>query len=89
MSERYVVVDKSGAIEPRSVLTEDELARLCATLNGTNYTDAPFRVERIYTQAELDAAVAAEREACAKVCDGFDACDPRHIADAIRSRGEQ
>ena len=32
---------------------------------------------------------AAEREACARVCDEFDACDPIYIAAAIRARGEK
>ena len=29
---------------------------------------------------------AAEREACAEVVDGFDTCDPKRIAAAIRAR---
>lgn len=29
------------------------------------------------------------REACAQVAEGFDACDPKHIAAAIRARGEK
>ena len=32
---------------------------------------------------------AAEREACAEVVDGFDTCDPKHVAAAIRARGER
>lgn len=36
-------------------------------------------------KAEAHAA-AVEREACAKVCDDFDVCDPKHIAAAIRNR---
>lgn len=105
MSEHFVVVNKAGEVVPQSLVTADELARLCATLNATNYVDAPFRVVRTYTQDELDAAVAAEREACALVCDGI-----RHkgyvppedgaaasyydsaaeeCADAIRARREQ
>lgn len=32
---------------------------------------------------------AAEREACAQIAEDFDACDPKHIAAAIRARGEK
>jgi hypothetical protein len=36
---------------------------------------------------ELAALVAAtEREACAKVCEEYDACDPKYIAMNIRAR---
>lgn len=41
----------------------------------------------------LSAAIAEEREACAKVCDAFQARDvgmqPAECAGAIRARGEQ
>jgi hypothetical protein len=41
----------------------------------------------------LDAAITKEREACAKVCDSFQARDvgmqPAECAGAIRARGEQ
>lgn len=33
--------------------------------------------------------VAAEREACAQIAEDFDACDPKHIAAAIRARGKE
>lgn len=32
--------------------------------------------------------VQAEREACAEVSESFDACEPKHIAAAIRARGQ-
>ena len=32
---------------------------------------------------------ADEREACADVCESFDACDTSHIAKAIRARGNE
>lgn len=50
-----------------------------------NYFDPARDIE-----AAVDAimqAVAIEREECAKVCESFDTCDPRHIANAIRARG--
>jgi hypothetical protein len=38
--------------------------------------------------AVAEQARAEEREACAQVAEGFDACDPKHIAAAIRARGQ-
>ena len=43
-------------------------------------------IERL-VQAAYAAGAAAEREECAEVAEGFDACDPKHIAAAIRARG--
>ena len=37
---------------------------------------------------EIKAKIAAEREACAEVSESFDACEPKHIAAAIRARGQ-
>jgi hypothetical protein len=40
----------------------------------------------------LDAAIAKEREACAKVCDEVNehpSLTPQHCAESIRARGEQ
>jgi len=39
--------------------------------------------------AELRAEIAAEREACAKVADGWPDYDVEGLAEAIRARGEQ
>jgi hypothetical protein len=39
-------------------------------------------------QMAIDEAVAAEREACAKVCDEFGDEYGEFIADVIRSRGQ-
>ena len=49
----------------------------------------------LYTADDLQDAVLAEREACAKVCEKDADCRPRHadiayaFADAIRARGEK
>lgn len=46
------------------------------------------------TKEELKAAVEAEREACAEICDGVaddfwdSECGPAQCAEAIRARGE-
>lgn len=42
---------------------------------------------KIYTQAELDAAVLAEREACAKVCDAV--LGENNVSAAIRARSKK
>ncbi len=40
-------------------------------------------------RSELEAAVKAEREACAKVCEAADkSTHPADLADAIRARGQ-
>ena len=46
---------------------------------------------KIYTQAELEAAVLAEREVCAKLCEEMWAggYGPSAITAAIRARGEK
>ncbi len=41
------------------------------------------------TDELVEQAARAERDACARVCDDFDVCDPEHIAYAIRARSEQ
>jgi len=40
------------------------------------------------TQMLVEEAVLAEREACAKVCDGWPDYDVQGLAEAIRARGE-
>lgn len=46
----------------------------------------------LWTKSDVDAAIKAEREACAKLCDSFQARDvgmqPAECAGAIRARGE-
>ena len=43
----------------------------------------------LWTKSDVDAAIKAEREACAKVCDEFNFGQaPMMIQRAIRSRGE-
>ncbi len=51
------------------------------------------KFSRMFTQEQLDAAVAEEREACAKVCDEVDKGSqsqwPKRLATMIRARGQQ
>jgi len=37
----------------------------------------------------INKVAATEREACAEVVESFDGCEPKHIANAIRARGEK
>ena len=59
------------------------------------YLNASFEGDDLFTGDQLRAAVAAEREACAKVCDGIDSSSDYYgervelvCAQAIRARGE-
>lgn len=54
---------------------------------GWQYADGDDGYKPLWRFAALVSA--AEREACAQVAEGFDACDPKHIAAAIRARGEE
>ena len=50
-----------------------------------NWTDIQFeRLERFFRMAQ-----AAEREACAKVCDGWPDYDVQGLAETIRARSEK
>ena len=62
-------------------------------LKGTKMTDDDddTQVYRSELKAAVKAAVAAEREACAKVAESYEPrCDscPSGVANAIRARGE-
>jgi hypothetical protein len=52
-----------------------------------------YYVNKTFTQFDVDEAIEAEREACARVCDvlsdkhGFEGCYANECAEAIRARG--
>jgi hypothetical protein len=59
-----------------------------------------YYTDKVYTPADMEKAIVAEREACAKVCDdkhdtwrwddeADSASGPRDCAASIRARGEQ
>jgi hypothetical protein len=61
-----------------------------------------YYTDKVYTPADMEKAIAAEREACAKVCDSFYESwinihgryefmgeGAQECAEAIRARGEQ
>jgi len=64
-------------------MTHNEIIVMAKEVYGdTNWTEASLsRLEAL-----IKLAIAAEREACAKMADGFIGADP--IADAIRARGQ-
>jgi len=60
------------------------------------YLNASYEGDDLYTGEQLRAAIAAEREACAKVIDDLSLAHPGRAdltalqcADAIRARGEK
>lgn len=60
--------------------------------NHSTAHDAADAIERLTAecdalQAKLDAAALAERERAACIAEGFDVCDTKYIAAAIRAEG--
>jgi hypothetical protein len=75
-------------------MTRDDIIKLALEagwkdLPTVRLAFAGFDLERFFSAA-YEAGAAAEREACAKVCDAADkATHPADLADAIRARGEK
>jgi len=75
-------------------MTQDEMiemARQAATgMPGfTSRTKNPTGAELEFYKRLTNLAVAKEREACAKVADGWPDYDVQGLADAIRARGQE
>jgi hypothetical protein len=72
-------------------MTREELIAL-ACRTAVSLTDNKGRLEFVFDDYGLEsfaAAIAtAEREACAKLCDGWTSADGDRCAEAIRVRGE-
>ena len=69
-------------------MTHDDIIRLARESGWTEYSLLhAVEVQRLETFAALVAA--AEREACAKLCDGWTHADGDRCAAAIRARGER
>lgn len=69
-------------------MTADEIIDLAHKAGNPAITRYGLAVVTIKWMENFATLVAAsEREACAEVVDGFDTCDPKHIAAAIRARG--
>ena len=75
-------------------MNREDIIRMMRSVCDTDKVDAWHNEFWTVTQDELDRfaalVAAAEREACAKVCETEGSVDdlPEHYADAIRSRGE-
>ena len=75
-------------------MTQDEIVEMVRDAGMELYGLGKNRARFVYHLERLAKLVAAkEREACAKVCDSFQARDvgmqPAECAGAIRARGEQ
>lgn len=79
-------------------MSHDDIIRMAREAGATPYTNRhyPDRPTHTFTVEQLDALLAAEREACAKVAEDTDrmvlallnvTSQPKHIAAAIRARG--
>lgn len=79
-------------------LSREEVIRMAREADGHAYTnrhmkDEPafaFSIDRLerFFNAAYAAGAAAEREACAKLCDGWTGADGDKCAEAIRARGK-
>lgn len=79
------------AIETPHLLMVHELERFAALVAAAEQQKMMGRIRHIIVQSE-ERGAAAEREACAKVCDGMDHNGVMIAADcaaAIRARGEK
>ena len=74
-------------------MTRDDIIRMAREANLTDGIELPHEIEAVERFAALVAA--AEREACAKVCDAYDVAEDVNSSDtaegialAIRARGQ-
>ena len=68
-------------------MTRDDIIRMAREAGWTEYSLLhAVELQRLETFAALVAA--AEREACAKACDGWMHANGNDCAEAIRARGE-
>ena len=73
-------------------MTRDDIIRMMRSVCDTDKVDAWHNEFWTVTQDELERfaalVAAAEREACATVCDGWMHANGNDCAEAIRARGE-
>jgi hypothetical protein len=65
-------------------MTEDEIRVEFDRLADGYHLVIPRHIALALAKLVADVADRRAREECADLCDGFDACDPSHIAAAIR-----
>lgn len=74
-------------------MTQDEIIQTLHKVVAENQNFTTWTVSTPHLVGLVNAAIAKEREACAKVCDeyanGLERNYSEIIADAIRARGEQ
>lgn len=66
-------------------LRREEIIRMALEFGWSYYDEYKFDIDEL--QEFVNAICAAEREACAKVCDGWTGADGDKCAEAIRARG--
>jgi hypothetical protein len=66
-------------------VTEDEIRAEFDRLADGYDLVVPRHVALALAKLVADVADRRAREECAAICNGFDACDPVHIADAINT----
>ena len=73
-------------------MNQEDIIRMAREVADKDKVDPYLNEFVVLTPEELERfaalAVAAEREACAKVCDGWTHADGDRCAAAIRARGE-
>ena len=67
-------------------MTQDQIIQMLHNVVAENQNFTTWTVSTPHLVALVHHAIAEEREACAKVADGWIGCDP--VADAIRARGQ-
>jgi hypothetical protein len=67
-------------------MTQDQIIQMLHNVVAENQNFTTWTVSTPHLVALVHHAIAEEREACAKVADGYVGADP--IADAIRARGQ-
>ena len=73
-------------------MTQDQIIQMLHKVVAENQNFTTWTVSTPHLVALVHHAIAEEREACAKVCDAFQARDvgmqPAECAGAIRARGQ-
>ena len=67
-------------------MTQEEIIKLAEQAGLPEFENNESQASNLVAFAKLVAA--KEREACAKVCEQWDASHPQRIAAAIRARGQ-
>jgi hypothetical protein len=69
-------------------MTQDQIIQMLHKVVAENQNYTTWTVSTPHLVALVHHAVAEEREACAKVADGWSDYDVQGLAEAIRARGQ-